>query len=220
MAQLDPLASNLVAYMRTKGYEVFTLPGHFNIVYIEGINPDGTLNPDKLDGWNDLRLVIDHTAYGEPFLKINHIATTEPGAAATFSPEAAKRGGVARIAFGQYRAWQVGFHKQSRNGKNHPALVQCRPVSVHRDKNRDGLRTRDTIHIGMFGINQHSTRPGFSGDKVGMFSEGCLVGKNWEEHVGQFIPLLKTDPRFVVDSNFVFTSTIIAGDDFAKWKPA
>ena len=210
-------ASDILAYMRAKGYEVFPSPGHFNIVYIEGMNPDGTLNPDKLDGWNDLRIVIDHTADGEPFLKINHIATTEPGAAATFSPEAAKRGGVARIAFGQYRAWQVGFHKQSRNGKNHPALVQRAPVAVHRDKNRDGIRTRDNVHIGMFGINQHSTRPGFSGGKIGMFSEGCLVGWRWNEHVDEFIPLVKTDPRFVADADFMFTTTIIAGDDFVKF---
>ncbi len=210
-------ASDILAYMRAKGYEVLTSPGHFNIVYVEGMNPDGTLNSDKLDGWNDLRLVIDHTADGEPFLKINHIATTEPGAAATFSPEAAKRGGVARIAFGQYTAWRLGYHKQAQNGKHHPALVQCRPVAVHRDKNRDGKRTGDKVHVGMFGINQHSTRPGMAGDLVGKFSEGCLVGRMWTEHVEQFIPLLKTDPRFVADPDFVFTSTVIAGDDFDRW---
>lgn len=210
-------ASDILAYMKSKGYEVFTTPGHLNIVYIEGMNPDGTLNRDLLDDWNDLRLVIDHTGQGEPKILLTHVATTEPGREATFSEGARSRGGVARIAFGQYRAWQMGYHKQSRNGKNHPALVQRAPVAVHRDKNRDGIRTRDNLHVGMFGINQHSTRPGFSGGKVGMFSEGCLVGRVWTEHVEQFIPLLKTDPRFVADPEFMFTSTIIAGDDFQRW---
>lgn len=211
------LAKAVVEYMRQKKYLVDTLPGQLNIVYIEGMNIDGTVNEDQLDGWNDLRIVITHLENGLPQLKIAHVATTEPGRSATFSAAASRRGGVARIAFGQYRAWQMGYHNQSKNGKNHPALVQRAPLSVHRDKNRDGIRTRDNVHIGMFGINQHSTRPGYRGDRVGDFSEGCLVGWLWEQHMEEFMPLLRQEPRFVMNPQHLFTTTIIAGDDLARW---
>lgn len=209
--------ANLLDYLRAKGYIVDTAPGELNIVYIEGMNPDGTLNPDTLDRWNDLRLVIDHDTAGQAKIICNHVATTEPGREATFSQSAGRRGGVARIAFGQYKAWQMGFHKQDKNGKNHPALVQRAPVSVHRDKNRNGIRDKsDNIHVGMFGINQHGTRPGYRGQMVGMFSEGCLVGFDWDMHIA-FIQEVKKDVRYQKDQNHMFLTTIIAGDDLNKW---
>ena len=138
------LAKAVVEYMRQKKYLVDTLPGQLNTVYIEGMDLDGKPNKDLLDGWNDLRLVITHLENGLPQLKMAHVATTEPGRSATFSAAASRRGGVARIAFGQYRAWQMGYHNQSKNGKNHPALVQRAPLSVHRDRNRDGIRRATT----------------------------------------------------------------------------
>lgn len=205
------LAKRLLRYMRAKGYEIFTGPGELNIVYVEGMNPDGGQNVDAPDVWNDLRCVIDF-AGDEPRLLIAHVATTEPGRAATFSTGAKSRGGVARIAFGQYTAWRMGFHNVRKNGKNHPALVQVMPLPVHRDKNRDMKRTGDNIHIGYFGINQHSTRPGYTGGNVGTWSEGCLVGLLWDQHL-EFIALCRTDPRFVADKDFVFTSAVLPGNE-------
>lgn len=208
------LAKRLLRYMRAKGYAIFTGPGELNIVYVEGMNVDGTQNPDAPDVWNDLRCVIDFVG-DEPRLLIAHAATTEPGRSATFSADAAKRKGIARIAFGQYSAWRAGFHKQSKNGKNHPALVQVMPLPVHRDKNRDMKRTNDQIHIGYFGINQHSTRPGYTGGSVGTWSEGCLVGLLWDQHL-EFIRLCKTDPRYIADPNFIFTSAVLPGDEISE----
>lgn len=192
-------------------------PGELNIVYMEGSNPDSTLNDDVFDGWNDVRLVFSINSDQMPVMQHKAVATTEPGRAGTFSAPAAARGGVARIAFGQYTAWRMGHHNISKNGLHHPALVQDKkcPLPVHRDKNRDGKRTGDNVHLGVFGINQHSTRPGWRGTTVGTWSEGCLVSINWEEHL-KFIALLKTDPRYMADNNFLFTTTIIAGDDLAK----
>ena len=207
------LAKRLLRYMRAKGYEIFTEPGHLNIIYCEGMNPDGTKNVDAPDVWNDLRCMIDFVGE-EPRLLHCAVATTEPGRSATFSADAAKRKGVARIAFGQYRAWRLGFHNTRKNGKNHPALVQVVPLPVHRDRNRDMKRTGDNIRLGYFGINQHTTRPGYTGGNVGTFSEGCLVGLLWNEHA-EFIRLCRTDPRYVQDltGGFVFTSVILPGDE-------
>ena len=207
------LAKRLLRYMRAKGYEIFTAPGELNIVYVEGINPDGSQNVDAPDVWNDLRCVVDFVGE-EPRLLLAHVATTEPGQSATFSDSAKSRGGIARITFGQYAAWRMGFHNTRKNGKNHPALVQVMPLPVHRDRNRDMKRTGDNIHLGYFGINQHSTRPGYTGGSVGTWSEGCLVGMLWSEHV-QFIDLCRTDPRYIQDltGGFVFTTAVLPGDE-------
>jgi hypothetical protein len=208
------LAKRLLRYMRAKGYEIFTAPGELNIVYVEGMDVDGTQNVDAPDAWNDLRCVIDFVG-DTPRLLHCAVATTEPGRAGTMSADAAKRGGVARIAFGQYTAWRAGFHNTRKNGKNHPALVHVMPLPVHRDKNRDMKRPGDKIHIGYFGINQHSTRPGYFGGNVGTWSEGCLVGLLWDQHL-EFMRLCKTDPRYLADPNFIFTSAVLPGNEIAE----
>lgn len=205
-------ADKVIAYMLSKGYRVVDIPGWWNIVYIEGVNMDGTPNGDRLDEWNDRRLLI-HKVNGNWEIYLNVRATTEPGAKATFSAAAARRGGVARIAFGQYLAtWTLGYHKSDRN---HPALLQTQLVRVHRDKNRDGLRTRDNVETGLFGINQHGT-PGRLSTRVGSWSEGCLVGMGWEEHL-LFIRLLKEDPRLLEHPDFAWDTTIIDGNDLHKF---
>lgn len=213
MEQQDNLANQVLLYMRSKGYEVATGLGEYNIVYLEGADPDGRHNADLPDGWNDRRLLIRTDADGTVRLALNTAATTEPGLAATKSTAARRRGGVARIAIGQHRAWRMGWHK---NLITQPALVQCAPLPVHRDYNQDGKRTGDRLDVGLFGINQHGTRPGIVPGKVGRWSEGCMVGQIWQEHLA-FIDLLHTDLRYQVDPQFVFTATVIDGDDFARW---
>ena len=204
----------ILAYMSQKGYRVDTTAGHLNIVYLEGINPDFTQNPDAFDGWNDLSLIIDHTAEGNPEIIFSAVCTTEPGKAATFDIAARRLGGVARIAFGQYAAWRVGFHKQARLLDTHPALVQCAPIPVHRDLNADGKRTGDPIGQA-YGLNQHGTIARYGGGQIGKWSAGCLVRKWWDDHL-KFIETVRKDPRFIADKRFIFTSTIIAGDDFLR----
>mgnify|MGYP003478544301 FL=1 len=202
-------AAKIIDYMKSQGFEVSESPGHLNIVYIEGMNIDGTLNKDQFDRWNDLRAVIVVDEQGRPTFRHLSVATTEPGRRPTFSAKALKRGGVFRIMFGQWRkCWRLGHHK---NSKQHPALVQIPGAVImgHRDRNRDGFRTGDLIMPG-FGINQHGTKPGFMGKLVDYFSEGCLVGKRWEDHL-RFIEVVKRDARYIADPYFSFDTTIISG---------
>ena len=65
--------------MRRKGYVVDTQPGEINIVYVEGLNEDGTVNDDAADKWNDLRVVIGFEGE-KPVILGKWRATTEPGA--------------------------------------------------------------------------------------------------------------------------------------------
>lgn len=202
-------ANYLVDYFEYMGYTLDREPGMVNIVYVEGLNFDWSINPDKPDLWNDRRLVLMFDSNGSPYIAINHKATTEPGLAATISKKAKNLGGVARIAFGQQTAWKVGFHK---NNPEHPAMVQCAPVAVFRDLNKDGKRPGDILTTAT-GINQHGTRSGFNSLMVGLYSEGCLVGWNWSNHLA-FMRLVDKDPRIQGGKNHTFRTTTLAGDEY------
>ncbi|WP_190934431.1 hypothetical protein [Nostoc sp. FACHB-133] len=184
------------------------------IIYIEGMNPDGTLNNNALNVWNDLRIVIEFKD-GKSKMIGCWEATTNPGKYYTYNPLNSK--GAAIIAFGQYTAWQVGTHGQA---SPHEALVQTGgSVTVHRDANRSGTRDAgDSIDSGHFGINQH-----WGGDNpksdVGRWSAGCQVGRTKQGH-REFMAIVKSDPRYQANRSFTFTSTIIDGKDLLAQFPA
>jgi hypothetical protein len=192
------LASRVIKKMLELGYKVFT-DDELNIIYLEGIDADGTVNSDAPDLWNDLRTVIE-VRDGVPIMLGSWKATTEPGLHYTHRP--LNDGGAARIAFGQYKSWQMGIHK------DHEALVQTGgAVTVCRDRNRDGLRTNDLHETGYFGINQH-----WGGDaaSVGRWSAGCLVGQSRNGH-REFMQLVKTDSRYRENSKYVFWTAVLDG---------
>lgn len=207
----------IIKYMSDMGCDIARRSGRINIAYVEGMNPDGSLNDDAADRFNDIRMCFDYYS-GQPRLLLCARATTEPGRDATFSKDAERLGGVARIKFGQYRSWRLWFHKYETYKRRHPALVQfddLEPVFVHRDLNKDGFRTGDRIDKG-YGINHHGTRPGELVKSVGGFSYGCLVGHDWGEHL-QFINILRSDAGFKKEGyRHVFSSTIIDPTRFLK----
>jgi len=213
-------AHAIAAYCKMKGYPWETTPGHLNLVYIEGLNEDFTPNNDRFDEWNDLRIIVDHrTDTNAPFLRFFQVATTEPGRKSTFAPAAKKLGGVARLAFRHYAGkWIQGYHQFSKYGTRHPALIQKHPevVMVHRDFNMDGKRTGDPISPA-YGINHHGVMPGVVPKLVGGHSAGCPVGLDWEQHL-EFIEITKTDLRYLENPKFAYSSTIIAGDDFLRFR--
>ncbi len=201
LEELQPQGKKAIAYMKSKGYKVRAL----NIVYFEGIDTDlVTVNPDRLDIWNDVRTIISN----QGDVLMSSLATTEPGA--YYTHNRMNPLGAFRIAFGQHLdAWELGKHfKQD-------ALVQCGVLKGFRDANEDGSRAGDIMYTGTdFGVNQHTTgntRDVTSPDYVGRWSAGCLVGAYASTHYDTFLPIcramgLKT-----------FDSTIIPGDEFAKF---
>lgn len=199
------LAKQIIDYMHLKNHVVFSDNKNYNIVYVEGMNEDGTLNDDIPNQFNDRRIVIE-IIDSVPKIVNHWQATTEPGAHYTHNPMNSK--GAARIAFGQYRAWSVGTHG---NAEPHEALVQVAPVTVCRDYNKDFKRTGDKLDIGFFGINQHW---GYDAplDNIKNASAGCLVGRRREGH-REFMRLVKSDRRYQADKNYIFYTTVIAGDD-------
>ena len=195
---VSDLAHLVVAAMERKGYQVDRGPGEINIVYVEGMNPDGTPNADEANKWNDLRLLIRFEG-GVPKIVGEWAATTEPGRYWTENPMSPL--GAARIEFGQYKSWQVGMHRN-----NHEALVQTGgEVTVCRDLNKDGQRTGDKRQTGEFGINQHW---GYDLPEVEKASAGCLVGQSKDGH-RQFMALVKSDPRYQANRKHVFAAAIL-----------
>ncbi|HEY9636966.1 MAG TPA: hypothetical protein V6D14_26430 [Coleofasciculaceae cyanobacterium] len=203
------LAEQIIDYCEEKGYKIDRGIGEKNIIYVEGMYPDGQLNNDEFNVWNDSRLVIEFKN-GKPEIIGAWEATTEPGQYYTINPINA--GGAARIAFGQYQAWQVGMHGQA---DPHEALIQTGgTVIVHRDLNQDGVRTGDRTDMGFFGINQHWGGNSPQSD-IGRWSAGCLVGRTRDGHQ-EFMALCKQDPRYQKNREFVFLAIVIPGDELFR----
>ena len=210
------IAKAVLRYMRRCGHYIAYSPNARNIVYVEGMNSDGTLNNDAIDQWNDRRMVIGFEK-GQPVMLVNDQATTEPGKYYTQNPGQMGQVGVARIAFGQYKAWQMGRH----NGWQ-PALVQNGLLRIYRDVNKDGRRSYmgrpDPIQIGTnAGINQHSTTPNSIPLLVNRYSAGCLVGRRYRWHLS-FLNTIAKDYRYVNNPGYKFISAVLAGDDLLKFE--
>lgn len=213
---LNNLEARIIKYMVMMNYQLSLGEHKYNIVYVEGMNANGTLNADLPNEFNDRRMVIEISESDlRPVMRHNVEATTEPGTHYTLNPK--NPNGAARIAFGQYKAWQIGQHCGD-GGSCHEALVQVAPVTVHRDKNKDGFRTADKLDTGLFGINQHW---GFDYPRndIKFAGAGCLVGRETKKHK-EFMSLLKQDKRYRANKGYKFLTTIIAGDDLLKQFPA
>ena len=131
----DSLAGRIVRAVQAAGHWLARHPDCINIVYVEGMDADGSANTDAPNVFNDLRLVFRVNRAGNPDLIEIWEATTEPGKHYTLIEKLDPRG-AARIAFGQYKAWSVGTHMAGRPTA-HEALVQTAPIRVFRDLNAD-----------------------------------------------------------------------------------
>lgn len=203
----NDLAARIIKYCLAQNYSVAVGDRLYNLVYVEGVDADGKPNADRLNEWNDRRIVIEIVG-GTPKIVGNWLATSEPGAKYTYSPLNPE--GAARIAFGQYKSWKVGIHK------DHEALVQVANIKVHRDRNQDGSRAGDPVRIGCYGVNQHW---GYDMTRVDGASAGCLVGQSRQGH-REFMALIKQDQRYQANHNYLFDTAVIPGDDLAKRFPA
>jgi hypothetical protein len=195
----DDLAGKIAACMSKYNYWINRHPDCYNVVYIEGMNVDGTANDNKPNRFNDCRCLLSVDASGKPYLAGIWKATTEPSKYWTEQPMNPK--GAARIAFGQYKSWAMGYYN------DHEALRQVEDITVFRDMNKDYVRTGDQTDTGLFGIHHHWGY-NYPDNDLGHSSAGCLVGQKTTEH-NKFISLLKSDPRYRANRAYRFMATII-----------
>ena len=201
------LASRIIKYMKDKGYYISQGVKQYNIVYIEGMNVDGSLNSDAPNYFNDRRMVIQ-ILDGVPAIIGNWEATTKPGFYYTDNPM--NPSGAATIKLGQFKAWVVGIHYGG-GSDPHEALVQDAPITVYRDLNQDMQRVGDKTDTGIFDINQHW---GFDlpQDNISFGSAGCLVGRLRDGH-REFMALIKQDRRYQLNKNYLYYTAVIYGPD-------
>jgi peptidoglycan hydrolase-like protein with peptidoglycan-binding domain len=202
----DNWIDRALSFIRRQNWFVCRHPECKNIIYLEGANPDGSLNDNAPNVFNAIRVVFSIGANGAPVVH-DWEGTTEPGTFWTFHPMNPL--GAARIAFGQYKSWTVGVHHVGKRGA-HEALIQVAPIDVYRDLNKD-FKREGRVYTGIFGVNQHW---GYDAPKnnLGNTSAGCLVGRTKAGH-REFMALIKSDPRFAANHSYKFMTAVMAGSD-------
>lgn len=204
----DNLAGRLVKALQEAGHWICRHPRCVNILYVEGLDADGTPNDDAPNVFNDLRVVLRINSGGSPVIDGIWEATSEPGRFYT-SVKKLNPQGAARIKFGQYKAWTVGTHMVNRPSA-HEALVQVDNVEVFRDFNEDFQREGDTVFKGIFGINQHCAHDVPRSD-IGSGSAGCLVGRTKSGH-REFMAICKSDARYSANHGYRFMTSVLPAD--------
>lgn len=203
------LAGRIVAAMRKRGFKVDDVPGNPNIVYIEGMGPDGVKNDNQPNQFNDARFVIMFGQDGRPKIAGAWEATTEPGN--YWTEHRMNPGGAFHIALEQQAAWIVGVHHAG-SPSAHEALVQHGVIRGFRDPDETGKRdTRHPYSGDDMGINQHWGYDLAKGD-LGRSSAGCLVGRMKTGHMA-FMALMKSDPRYIDNHRFVFTASVLPASE-------
>lgn len=174
-----------------KGYAFFT-KGAYNLNII-GIRNRNNIVTNKFDDY----IVIIYNTEQKENKRVVLNATTDPGAYYMYQPINEK--GCAILVPGQYRGcWKYGFHKRYR------ALVQCKPVKVYRDKNKNDIYDFNpiTIQKGIYGINIH--KAGVNSLLVDKWSAGCQVIPNNTQYT-TFINLCKKQVDAGLGDTFTYT---------------
>lgn len=165
------LAEKIVSVCDKRGYPL-RRDGKYNIIGLEGIEPDGTANNDAPDRWNDCMALLKFSD-GVPVIDWMARSTTEPGRYYTDRPM--NQGGAARLDTGYHKGlWSRGRHR------NHSAMVQTGSARLVRDANRNFSRDDVITNESWRGVNWHTTYGGVS-FSIGRWSAGCCVTRNPEE---------------------------------------
>ena len=152
--------------MIRKGYRFFK--GVYNLNIIGVRSKESIKQENRFDDILIVAFGLATSGYNSSTKFIFQI-TTDPGIKSLKAPMNAK--GTAILVPGQYR----GSHKIGLHQGKYEALVQCAPVKVYRDANKDSILDTDkrTIDTGMFGINIH--KAGIASVIVDGWSAGCQV---------------------------------------------
>lgn len=147
-----------------KGYAFFDGGKGFNLNII-GVRRDTNV-PNSFD---DMIMVICRDGQGA-WEVYSYVATTDPGTYWLEHPQNVK--GTAILIPGQYR----GSHMIGKHKGQYAALVQCGPLKVWRDSDRDNELDFDGVEDeGLYGINIHRASSQHTSSKVDKWSAGCQV---------------------------------------------
>jgi hypothetical protein len=197
------LASKIVKTMIGLKMYVPRMPGCYIIAYVEGMNPDGTLNDNGMNKFADIRTVIEISSGRPRLLLTPWYATTEPGKYwGVDNPMNAD--GAFHVALNTQQKCHVmgNYHTMS-------ALVQASPIKGTRDPHRTGVRDLRYPVEGMFGVHHHGGYD-LPHDNLGRSSAGCLVGESMEGHE-LFCSINRQDARFKANPAYKFMFCVLDG---------
>lgn len=200
----NSLAGRIVRAMEKNGYWIARHPACTNIVYIEGMDPNGTPNDNRNNVFNDTRLVFRLDGNGVPSIVGAWEATTEPSRKWTMEPM--NPGGAFHIKFGQYKSWIKGWYH------THDALIQVGEIEGFRDPHKTLKRDyRYPVKGSEFGVHHHWGYD-LPHDDMGNSSAGCLVGRATSGH-RQFMSIVMQDPRYAANPGYRFMAAIMPVGD-------
>lgn len=214
------IVERCVAARRSRQIPLATLPGEINTDYIEGMDPDGSINANRQNAFDDLHVIYTFNKEGKPVLLFKAECTTQPGARYTLRPINPEGAAIADL--GYQVCWQTGLHRG-----NYPALIQTGgSIRVWRDRSKTYARGGENkLTSGWFGINQHHGGDAPRTD-IGSHSAGCLVTRSVKAHE-RALEIKKGDPRYVANRQFVFSACIMPaswvlnmGDQDARPRPS
>lgn len=178
----DDLAGDIARALLAAGHWLCRHPQACNIVYVEGMGPDGS--PNDAAAFTDTRVLLRVGECGRPRIAGAWEGSTAPA-------------GAARIPHGQYKAWSVGLH---RGGTAYDALVQTAPVPAQREGDA-------AVREGLFGLDQHCGDDLVPGG-LPRTCAGALVGRTKSGH-REFMAMVRTDPRYAANRGYRFQTTVL-----------
>lgn len=162
---LHDLGHAVMRAMLAANFPWETGKGSQNVVSVEGMDPDGTANPNHHNWFEDIKLVLDGTGkiLGGPWE-----ATTHPGDYWTYHPMAA--GGAFFIALGPQACWTPGPYHDRTVWRQ----AEDSHIMGHRDPACTFRRQGAPIRHGDIGVHHHR---GYSLPKnnIANAAAGCQV---------------------------------------------
>ncbi len=202
-AELHDLGHRIKRTMLAKGYPWFD---DQNVVSIEGIDPNGTVNRNRPNAFDDVKLVLDGQGriIGGPWE-----ATTHPGKYWTEHPMA--EGGAFIIALGPQACWTPGEYHQKIVWRQ----AEDSTILGHRDPDCTYKRQGAPIKHGDIGVHHHG---GYNllKDNISNAAAGCQVIR-LEAKQQEFMELTLRCPRYQSNKkSFRLTATVLEAKDIVQ----
>lgn len=180
-----------------KGYKFFEGELNVNIIGVR-------MTAKFSNKWDDV-LFLAYEENGKKVLEVYKDFTTVAGKYYV-TEKLLNKEGVAILPEGQHK----GLFKIGKHRNKYEALIQKRPVTVLRDKDKDELIDPQSHMSGMFGINMHH---GYNSTNIDKNSAGCQVFKYVKEQKDGFMSDIKRSAERYGNS---FTYTLLNKNDFKK----
>lgn len=195
----DNFTENIINELLRQGFFISRGENRNNIIYIRGCNLDGTQNNNSNHTYNDLRLILIVEHDGYTYIKNRWMCAIDFGERQIRNYQTNKE--LFQVVIPQQTwAWIIGLNVVSDCYQE--GLAQVRPIAIYKiSDNGDIIQDYKNL-----GINQYGGNIG----KIGRYCAEPLAGEGVKQHE-EFIDILKTDVRYLVNKNYVFATSFLDG---------